>query len=397
MPDGWLSADEAARKLRVKPETLYAYVSRGLVRRERDPSGRRSRYLRADIERLAARQRGGGRAGGLEIIVETEVTRLDPDGGLAYRGWRIEDAAAAATFEETAAWLWLAHREAEDFTGTPALISAARAAIGSVGAAGLVDRVRIGVAAMRGADPLRNDRRAVAVARTGRAVIATILDALPVIGDEASPGSSVAARLWPILTRAAATPDDVRVLDVALILLADHELAASTLAARVAASTWADPYLVVQAGLAALGGPLHGGASEGARSLLADLHLRDLTPEEALGARLESGAAIPGFGHSVYNHGDPRAAILLEALNTRSAVTARAQQLLYTAQRLDLPLPNVDFALALLAEAYDMEPGSTELIFAIARITGWLAHAIEEYEHKLRFRPRAVYTGTDTS
>src|SRR3712207_977334 len=98
MASTWLSADEAARALGVKPETLYAYVSRGPVERERIPGDRRSRYRSADVERLPGRQRGGGgRAGGLEIIVETSLTLLDPDGRLYYRGWDVEVAAREAS------------------------------------------------------------------------------------------------------------------------------------------------------------------------------------------------------------------------------------------------------------------------------------------------------------
>src|SRR5437762_2730789 len=112
MPASWMTASEAARALGVKPETLYAYVSRGLVSRERVPGGRTSRYRRADVERLAARQRGGGgRAGGLEIIVESKLTLLDPEGRMFYRGWDVVDAARTASFETVATWLWTASQQ----------------------------------------------------------------------------------------------------------------------------------------------------------------------------------------------------------------------------------------------------------------------------------------------
>src|SRR3954453_13424747 len=102
-----MTADAAAARLGGKPQTLYAYVSRGLVHSEPVPGTRRSRFLRSDVERLAARQRGGGRAGGLEVIVETELTLLDPAGHLSYRGWDVADAVAdGAPFEEVASWLW---------------------------------------------------------------------------------------------------------------------------------------------------------------------------------------------------------------------------------------------------------------------------------------------------
>src|SRR4051794_38574369 len=102
----WLDSAEAARRLRVKPETLYAYVSRGAIRSERDPGQRHSRYLRSDVDGLAAgKPASGGGSGGLEIIVESKLTLLDPAGKLYYRGWNAATAAETATFEEVAAWL----------------------------------------------------------------------------------------------------------------------------------------------------------------------------------------------------------------------------------------------------------------------------------------------------
>ena len=88
----WMTSEEATRRLGVKPETLYAYVSRGVIRSERVPGQRRSRFLAVDVERHAARSRIGGRAGGLEVVVETELTLLDPEGRLSYRGWDVVEA-----------------------------------------------------------------------------------------------------------------------------------------------------------------------------------------------------------------------------------------------------------------------------------------------------------------
>ena len=104
---------------------------------------------------------------------------------------------------------------------------------------------------------------------------------------------------------------------------------------------------------------------------------------------------IAGFGHSVYLEGDPRAEALITMTSSgRPNTTVRAgRDLLATMRERELPFANVDFGLALLAESHDMIDGATEVIFAVARIAGWLAHAIEEYRHRLRFRPRAAYIG----
>jgi citrate synthase len=387
----WLTSEQASRRLGVKPETLYAYVSRGLIGSEREPGQRRSRYLRADVERLAGRQRSGGRAGGLEIIVETELTLLDPTGRLFYRGWDAADAANEATFETVARWLWTGERTAPTFTAPPAVARAAQRVASGFGDVGAEDRIRGVLAAVRGSDPMRHDRRPTAVAETGQTIIATIVDAIPPAQEPVTEGP-IAARLWTRLSPRRPTKADVRTLDAALVLLADHELAASTFAARIAASTWADPYLVVLAGLATLGGPLHGGASEQSRALLRDVVGGRPAPE-AIGALLADGQLIPGFGHRVYVSRDPRADVLLDRLPARGPVARAGAELRATMAERGLPFPNIDSSLAQLAESYDMVDGAGQLIFAVSRVAGWLAHAIEEYEHRLRFRPRAAYVG----
>ncbi len=188
-------------------------------------------------------------------------------------------------------------------------------------------------------------------------------------------------------------PAQLTALNAALVLLADHELAASTLAARVAASAWADPYRVVLAGLGPLGGSLHGGASLAVEALL-----NAATPGGAFAAlegQIATGVA-PGFGHRVYRFQDPRAVVLLERLSTvaddeQALLTVEAT--LEAARALDVPPPNVDFALAALAKVMGLRPAAASTIFTIARLVGLIAHALEEYPHRLRFRPRATYAG----
>jgi citrate synthase len=184
-------------------------------------------------------------------------------------------------------------------------------------------------------------------------------------------------------------------LRAALVLLADHELAASTLAARVAASVRADPYAVVATGLGAVGGALHGGASLGAETMLAAAQDAAGAPR-VVGELLRRGERVPGFGHFVYRGGDPRAQLLLAMV--RSAVPASPRlavvdSVLAEMHRRALPEPNIDFALAVLASCAGMIRGAGEVIFAVARTAGWLAHALEEYTARTPLRPRAVYTG----
>ncbi len=187
----------------------------------------------------------------------------------------------------------------------------------------------------------------------------------------------------------------VRALDRALSLLADHELATSTLAVRVAASTWADPYLLLLTGLAAVGGPLHGGASEFVRSLLRDAMAS--SPEAAIGQVLHDGEHVPGFGHSGV-HRDPIPALRCSSTrwngSSRPSDCGTPRKVCSTVMaRNGGPHPNIDFALGVLGEATRMVHGAGEAVFAVARSAGWIAHGLEEYQHRLRYRIRATYTG----
>jgi citrate synthase len=301
-----------------------------------------------------------------------------------------------ATFEEVAGWLWHGTRERESFAAPKEMLDVARRVGKALRDQPVMDQVRAVVAAIHGTDPFRDDRRPEAVAEAGRKIIATIIETLPVLGDDPGPDASIAARLWPRLTAYAPKPRLLKLLESTLVLMADHELAASTLAARVAASTWADPYLVVLAGLATLGGPLHGAASREARKLLHEVHSGEASPAEAIASRLRDNQLIPGFGHRVYKDNDPRAEIMLEQLRAIRTVAVE-EELLQIMHERGLPFPNVDFALACFAVRYDMIDNPGEVIFAVTRTVGWIAHAIEEYKHRLRFRSRAVYTGTPLS
>jgi citrate synthase len=245
-----------------------------------------------------------------------------------------------------------------------------------------------------------------------RSIIAGMVDCLPdagavpgAAGADTGPASAVpgaagadgtvAARLWPRLCPRRPSPNMLEALRAALVLLADHELAASTLAARVAASVRADPYAVVATGLGALGGALHGGASLAAETMLAAAR-RPADAPRVVGELLRRGERIPGFGHFVYESGDPRAVLLLAQVRRAAPASARlavADAVLAEMRRRSLPEPNIDFALAVLAGVAGMIPGAGEAVFAVARTVGWLAHALEEYARRTPLRPRALYTG----
>jgi len=187
----------------------------------------------------------------------------------------------------------------------------------------------------------------------------------------------------------------MRALSAALVLLADHELAASTLAARAAASVRADPYAVVGTGLGAVSGALHGGASLGAEMLMAAASGPDDVPR-VVGELLRRGEKVPGFGHFVYRGGDPRAILLLDLVRRaapKSGQLAVADAVFAEVRQKSLPEPNIDFAIATLVRVAGMVRGAGEAIFAVARTAGWIAHALEAYSGPGPLRPRAVYTG----
>jgi citrate synthase len=417
----WLSAEEAARRLGIKRETLYAYVSRGMLSRRRPAGGRESRFDPAEVARLAGRARSGGRSGSLDLVIDSALTLLEPGGRLWFRGWDAEEACTTASFERVAAWLWTGQAEAFDeapFAAPDAVLAVAQAAAGllPVGTPPF-DRARVAVAAAATADPLRFDRRPDGVAAAGRRIVALVVDSLPPAGRDARGGadaeaagagqlgadgesevgagtSSIAQRLWSRLCPEPGSPEQVAVLNAALVLLADHEMASSTLAARVAASTWADPYLVVSAGLAVLGGPLHGSVGDRLVPMLNEAVARGAA--EALAGRWRLGEKVGGFGHLVYTKRDPRAAALwplLQGAWPSSAIVGATAEIIEAVVVHGDTFPNVDLMLATLVGAADMVEGSAEVIFSVARTAGWLAHAIEEYRHHLRFRLRAAYVG----
>ncbi|MEU8345128.1 citrate synthase [Spirillospora sp. NPDC048832] len=394
---GWIDAAAAAERLGVKPATLYAYVSRGVLRRRHAPDGRRSLFDAAQVEELARRGRPRRPPGPGELAIESSITALGADRPY-YRGRDVLGMAGSRTFEDVAAWLWTGDDGGDPGTWEtrPDGVAAAVAAQSGLPAGILpLDRLQLIAVALAATDPLRHHLDPEGVIGTGRSLVAGLVEALPPAGGTAAEGR-LAERLWSRLCPHPPEPDGLlRAFEGAMVLLADHELAASTVAARVAASVRADPYAVVASGLGVLSGPLHGGASYGAERLLAEV-TDPASASRVLGERLRGGERIPGFGHGVYKSGDARAARLMELLTAAAPDHERlaaATAVLTEAERRRLPAPNVDFALAALGAVAGLVPGAGEALFAVARTAGWLAHALEEYARRVPLRPRAAYSG----
>jgi len=378
-----LTTEEAARRLGVKVPTLYAYVSRGLLESHRDPSRRGSLFDLAAIEGLAARSRGGRQTATRLATITTGVTQLDQELGPIYRGRTATGLAAVACFEEVAELLWQTQGVGGDWSAPD---------LGACPLTQTLDRMRWALVLCGATDPLRSDLRPAAVARAARraaAALTAVVAPPPAAGEE---GASIAARLAVRLTPPAADVP-VAAVNAALVLMADHELATSTMAVRVAASVRSDPYDALLAGLATLAGPLHGGASQLAYEMLVVAE-RDGVPR-ALNDVLREQGRLPGFGHSVYKSGDPRFVALLALAEPLLSDERRAllHEVIALAAAHDVPLANCDLALAALSWGTGMPPDTGRTIFAVARVAGWAAHYMEELtERPLRFRARAVYS-----
>jgi citrate synthase len=433
----WIGAAAAAQRLGIKQASLYSYVSRGVLTRRTGPDGRASLFDAGEVEGLARRGRPRREPGAAELVISSALTEIGAD-RFWYRGLDATGLATSRTFEEVASLLWTGSL---DNAAAPWHATSEAIAVGSAAQAALpagtlpLERLQVIVPALAATDPLRLQLDQPVVVASARGLIAGLADCLP----QAAPGgtapgragagaagslgatadsstgqdpgaradsstgadlgnaagTSIAARLAARICPRPQQPGLTAVLQAALVLLADHELAASTLAARVAASVRADPYAVVATGLGAVGGALHGGASLGAELMLAAASEPSDAPR-VVGELIRRGERIPGFGHFVYKTGDPRSVLLLSMIRELAPDSPRlavAEAVLAEVRRRGLPEPNIDFALAALADAAGLIRGAGEAVFAVARSAGWLAHALEEYGRKRPIRPRGIYTG----
>lgn len=384
-----LSAAEAAARLGVKRETLYAYVSRGLLQRTLSLDGRTSLFDPGEIDSLRSSRRRSA-DGEITTVIASSITRVDEQGH-AYREIPVADL-LDHRFEAVADLLWDRTGEWRACDELLATVSAAQATLAAD--VPLIDRMRLSIVVASALDPLRGDPSPEAMAQAGRVMLTVMVDGLPGRGDDPAPGSGLTTRLWSKLTDLDGAEAQRGCLETAFVLLADHGLAASTFAARIAASVRADPYSIALAGMGAVGGVLHGAASSTVHQLV-DSAARS-SPAAALGRLLANGTPVPGIGHRVYRTVDPRAIALFDrieaAWNGDPRLDVLAELRLLVTDRAPEPV-NIDFALGALTWLAGMEPAHGTSIF-IARTAGWIAHGIEEYGEKpVRFRPVARYAG----
>ncbi|WP_082588457.1 citrate synthase [Terrabacter sp. Root181] len=383
-PGTWITTTEAAQRLGVKRATLYAYVSRGLLRSERRPGQQESLFDRTQIDAMASATRppGGPRPVLRFRSIATSVSS-QAEGELFYRGHPLGEVVALPSLEAAAAVVL--------GTAVPPPSSSARLPTTPVDLSGLPleRRMPVAVQLLAAADAFASDTDP---DRVRAAALPTLRAALTLVASAA--GTPDPARLdlaglaLAALGGAPSARADVAVLRVLLVALLDHGLTASTVAARVAASTRAGLDDCLSAAYAAMAGPLHGAAPVAAHALLAD----GVDPAVLVARSLRERGGVAGFGHFLYPDGDPRADVVLDALWRRRGTTRlrrRVEGLATLVAERTGALPNIDLASAAVLHALGLPAESGEVVFQVARSVGVAAHVVEEYaEEPLRWRGR---------
>lgn len=365
-----ISAQETASRLGISRASLYAYVSRGLIRSFASPHDPRQRlYALDDVETLVKRRTRFRRPAaaaataldwGLPVL-ETALTQIE-DGRLLYRGVDAVELAETATLEDVACLL-IGSVDSDAFAlPSPPLGPLPGPALGSH--AFVSQAIRLLSEPGSEAHPSQE--------------IAAILRLMAAAASGEEPGTDPLHRHlasgWRVSSEAA---DAIR---RALVLCADHELSASAFAVRVVASTGASLRNAVIAGLAALSGPRHGAATDEVRDFLEECDRRG-------GTALADDQTLPSFHHPLYPQGDPRGAALIEGLPLRAIDAA----ILRESENRTGERPTVDAGLVMMERAYNLPRGTAFALFAIGRTAGWLAHAIEQRRQATLIRPRARY------
>lgn len=395
-----LTARQACALLGVKPQTLYAYVSRGLVRRVGGERRTGLRYSADDVARLKARHQarsghGPVAAGALrwgEPVLESALTRIDVDGP-SYRGRSaVALAREGVGYEAVADWLmagvepraWPAPLPVKSASlipsGTPPLFALAA----------VVPWVMVSRLEQPRPGPERELDEARALIRTMAACLAAGASSTRM--QSALRAGSVAQAAARAFGVGGAKVE--RAIDEALVVCADHELNASSFTARVAASAGAELFACVSGALQTMTGPLHGATPDRLEALLDDAATaRDVA--KVVAARQRRGEAIVGFGHPLYPDGDPRATHLL-ALARKLGGAPKTFALEKAMAAVGGEPPTLDLGLVAVSEALGLPRGAASGLFALGRSAGWVAHALEQRAQGFLLRPRARYVGPES-
>lgn len=374
----WIDARSACALLGVRPQTLYAYVSRGLVRARSDSGdARRSLYARLDLEALVRQHR---RPRARAEVAEAAIRWGDPvlataisdvrDGQLWFGARRAEECADGMTLEQVAAH----HCGVADFL-------TAESSLPPAGPGPIARVLHLLASQAATAVPMSGSQR-LAIASQGAALLPAVTDAL--LGCRGSgPVHIRFCKAWGLNDTA------TEAVRRALVLLSDHELNPSSFAVRVCASTGSSLPAALLAGMATLTGPRHGGVAQMAELALQAAIAGPVGIERFLQENRSQSPYGYGYGHPLYPAGDPRARDLIAVLPADSPAVAGVEAL---AERLDIP-PNIDAALAALVLVHRLPAAAGFVLFGAGRMTGWIAHAIEQVLGGEIIRPRARYAG----
>jgi citrate synthase len=419
-----LTAAEAAEQLGVKLGTLYAYVSRGWLKSYKRKVGREALYRRSDIEALrgVSMPERGRRARSLPdasswvtvaqlqtdgapsgvIVAESAVSSIT-EKGLTYRGYPIEELVERASFEEVCLLLWHGERPASvqveallNAIGNVAMPAAVGAALEAVGRDGTpLARLAMMISALAAVERPGANRPPIDHAPT-------IMSLMPLamVGGRARSASAARSDIaGQLLHRCVGEALEWERFAIGRILVAcaEHELNASTFAARVVASTGADLYASVLAALCSLSGPIHGGACDRIEKIFAELE-RGVKIDSILAGFNQQHLLPPGFGHAIYPQGDPRAVLLKKVASEIGRrrgkrlleAALKVEELVWKRQRLH---PNLDFYLTVCVRMLGFPPGLPAGVFALGRAAGWIAHTLEQYADNRLIRPRMRYRG----
>ena len=350
------------------------------------------------------------------VVAESAICSIDPDEGvLMYRGYDIADLAEHSTYEETALLLLdgelpssdaLASFESELAEQSRLPAETAELIDRSAAAAGPMDLLRTAVSTLAFSDPGSGKIDAESGRRTATRLIAELPTIVgryqrrrqglePVAPD---PSLSYAENFLTMLHGERPSEREARAFDIAMILHAEHEMNASTFTARVVAGTGADLTSAVVAAIAALSGPLHGGANEAAMGMFERWGSAERTPDEVRGM-LERKEKLYGFGHPLYRAYDPRATILKRISEEFSeeagepnwyAITEAAERTVFEEKGL---YPNVDLYSASVYRYLGVPTDLFTPLFAASRVAGWAAHVLEQHKDNRIIRPSAEYVG----
>jgi citrate synthase len=388
--DVYLSATEAAAFLGVTKPTLYAYVSRGLVRSQPGANSRVRTYNRLDLEQLRTRKRIRNRpqaevAAALHWgapLLDSSLTLITND-CLYYRGSSALELALSRSFWEVACWFWSGQWETIPVPARSDLRRQKRTSDPfHLQQSWLIERSH--------SDPLGYQLTMPFAGEAGTSIVRQFLAFLTGSADPSvdQAASELAASWCRRSSRAE------RVLNAVLILTLDHEINVSSFTSRVVASAGSNLYEVVNAAMCAFSGSRHGRTSERAEQFLRELE-DAASARPVVHGRLRSGEEIPGFGHPLYPGGDPRARLILQLLaEDFPEEFAKIQRRIKDSERLLRKSANVDLALAVVSKVLALPVHSGFHLFALGRTVGWIAHAVEQQQSREFIRPRARYVGT---